>query len=267
MTSSPFSVPSVPRVRYFPFILCATGISRHVASKRTKRKKGNWCPMLIISPSILAADFTRLGEEVKKVENAGVPYLHLDVMDGVFVPNLSFGMPVIASLRAQSRTVFDVHLMITDPMRYVDGFIKAGADLLTIHYESCEDPAEVVRYIKSRGIKAAVAIKPATPAEVLFPMLHELDMALVMTVEPGFGGQKLIPETVEKIRILRTFANENGISIDIQADGGITAENLPMLTEAGVNVIVAGSAIFNAEDPSAVIAEMNRQANLHPFRG
>lgn len=222
--------------------------------------------MLIISPSILAADFTNLGEEVKKVENAGVPYLHLDVMDGLFVPNISFGMPIIASLRKQSRTVFDVHLMITDPMRYVDDFIKVGADLLTIHYESCENPAEVAKYIRERGIKAAVAIKPATPAEVLFPMLKDLDMALVMTVEPGFGGQKLIPETVEKIRILRNYANEHGLSVDIQADGGITAENLPLLTEAGANVIVAGSAIFKAENPKAVIDAMNQQAELHPFR-
>ncbi len=222
--------------------------------------------MLIISPSILAADFTRLGEEVKKVENAGVPYLHLDVMDGHFVPNMSFGMPLIASLRKQSEAVFDVHLMITDPARYVDDFIQAGADLITIHYESCENPAEVVRYIKSRGIKAAVAIKPATPAEVLFPMLKDLDMALVMTVEPGFGGQKLIPETVEKVRTLRKFANDNGLSVDIQVDGGITAENLPLVTEAGATVVVAGSAIFKSEDPKAVIEAMNQQAELHPFR-
>lgn len=221
--------------------------------------------MLIISPSILAADFSKLSEEIKKVENAGVPYLHLDVMDGHFVPNISFGMPVIASLRKQSRAVFDVHLMITDPVRYVDDFIAAGADLLTIHYESCENPAEVVRYIRSKGIKAAVAIKPATPAEVLFPLLPELDMALVMTVEPGFGGQKLIPETVEKVRILRNYVNQHGLRLDIQADGGINADNLPLVTEAGANVVVAGSAIFKAEDPRAVIEAMNQQAANHPF--
>ena len=222
--------------------------------------------MLIISPSILAADFSKLGEEIQKVENAGVSYLHLDVMDGHFVPNMSFGMPVIASLRKKSRSVFDVHLMITDPIRYVDEFIAAGADLLTIHYESCENPAEVARYIRSKGIRAAIAIKPATPAEVLFPLLSELDMVLVMTVEPGFGGQKLIPETVEKARILRSYANAHGITIDIQVDGGITAENLPMLTEAGANVVVAGSAIFNAKNPEAVIDAMNQQADAHPFR-
>ena len=222
--------------------------------------------MLIISPSLLAADFSKLGEEIKKVENAGVSYLHLDVMDGIFVPNISFGMPMISSLRKQSKLVFDVHLMITEPQRYVDDFIKAGADLLTIHYESCENPLKIVRYIREKGIKAAVAIKPATPAEVLFPLLPELDMVLVMTVEPGFGGQKLIPETVEKVRILRKYMLDHGLNVDIQVDGGITAENLPLVTEAGANVVVAGSAIFNPEDPAAVIDAMNRQAALHPFQ-
>ena len=222
--------------------------------------------MLIISPSLLAADFSKLGEEIKKVENAGVSYLHLDVMDGIFVPNISFGVPMISSLRKQSKLVFDVHLMITEPQRYVDDFIKAGADLLTIHYESCENPLKIVRYIREKGIKAAVAIKPATPAEVLFPLLPELDMVLVMTVEPGFGGQKLIPETVEKVRILRKYMLDHGLNVDIQVDGGITAENLPLVTEAGANVVVAGSAIFNPEDPAAVIDAMNRQAALHPFQ-
>ena len=221
--------------------------------------------MLIISPSVLAADFSKLGEEVKKVETAGVPYIHLDVMDGHFVPNISFGMPVIASLRKQSKAVFDVHLMITDPLRYVDDFIQAGADLITIHYESCKDPAQVVRYIRSKGIKAAVAIKPATPAEVLFPLLPELDMALMMTVEPGFGGQKLILDTVKKVHTLRSYVNKHGLKLDIQVDGGITADNLYLVTEAGANVIVAGSAIFKAKDPKAVIDAMNQQAELHPF--
>ena len=222
--------------------------------------------MLIISPSLLAADFSKLGEEIKKVENAGVSYLHLDVMDGIFVPNISFGMPMISSLRKQSKLVFDVHLMITEPQRYVDDFIKAGADLLTIHYESCENPLKTVRYIREKGIKAAVAIKPATPAEVLFPLLPELDMVLVMTVEPGFGGQKLIPETVEKVRILRKYVLDHGLNVDIQVDGGITAENLPLVTEAGANVVVAGSSIFIPEEPKAVIDAMNRQAALHPFQ-
>ncbi|MBE6546451.1 MAG: ribulose-phosphate 3-epimerase [Ruminococcaceae bacterium] len=222
--------------------------------------------MLIISPSVLAADFSKLGEELKKVKDAGAEYIHLDVMDGIFVPNISFGIPVIASLRKKATAFFDVHLMITDPIRYIDDFVKAGADLLTIHYESCSDPAAALRAIKAAGIKAAVAIKPATPAEDIFPLLAEVDMALVMTVEPGFGGQKLIPETIEKVRVLRSYAVANGLTLDIQVDGGITAENLPLLTEAGANVIVAGSAIFRADDPAAVIAEMNEQASKHPYQ-
>jgi ribulose-phosphate 3-epimerase len=156
--------------------------------------------------------------------------------------------------------------MITDPIRYVDDFVKAGADIITIHYESCDDPLSVVRYIHSKGVKSAVSIKPATPPELLFPMMSELDMLLVMTVEPGFGGQKLIPETVQKVKILRDYALANGIELDIEVDGGIGADNLGMLTEAGANVIVAGSAIFKAEDPSAVINAMRANAAEHPYR-
>ncbi len=220
--------------------------------------------MITISPSVLAADFSRLGEQIKRVEDAGAEYLHLDVMDGIFVPNISFGSCVIAALRKDSQMVFDVHLMITDPIRYIDDFIKAGADIITIHYESCEDPLSVARYIRSRGVKASVSIKPKTPSEVLFPMLNELDMVLVMTVEPGFGGQKLIPETVQKVRELRDYANANGINIDIEVDGGIGADNLTMLTDAGANVIVAGSSIFKAADPKKAIEDMRAAAkDLH----
>ena len=221
--------------------------------------------MLIISPSLLAADFTKLAEEVKKAEQAGASYLHLDVMDGVFVPNISFGIPVIESLRKISDLTFDVHLMIVDPIRYIDAFANAGADLITFHYESCDDPLAVIRAIKAKGLRAAISIKPATPAELLFPLLEELDMVLVMTVEPGFGGQKLIPETITKVRQLRTEANRRGLNLDIQVDGGINADNLPLLTEAGANVIVAGSAIFRAADPVAVVNAMKAQAEVHPF--
>ena len=216
--------------------------------------------MIIISPSVLAADFSKLSEEISKVERAGAEYLHLDVMDGIFVPNISFGGCVISALRPHSSMVFDVHLMITDPIRYIDDFIKAGADIITIHYESCDDPMSVVRYIKSKGVKASVSIKPKTPANVLFPMLSELDMALVMTVEPGFGGQKLIPETVSKVRELRDYANANGIKIDIEVDGGIGADNISMLTDAGANVIVAGSSIFRAADAKKAIDDMRLAA-------
>ena len=221
--------------------------------------------MLIISPSLLAADFTKLSEEIKKAERAGATYLHLDVMDGVFVPNISFGIPVIESLRKISSLTFDVHLMIVDPIRYIDAFAKAGADLITFHYESCDDPLAVIRAIKARGLRSAISIKPATPAELLFPLLDEVDMVLVMTVEPGFGGQKLIPETVGKVRELRTEASRRGLNLDIQVDGGINADNLPLLTEAGANVIVAGSAIFRAADPIAVVSAMKAQAEAHPF--
>lgn len=216
--------------------------------------------MIYISPSVLAADFSRLGEQVKKVEDAGAEYIHLDVMDGIFVPNISFGAPVIASLRPISNAVFDVHLMITDPIRYIDDFVAAGADIITVHYESCDDVLQVLRYIRSKGVRAAVSIKPKTPANVVFPFMNELDMILVMTVEPGFGGQKLIADTIPKIRELRKYAIDHGIGIDIEVDGGINAENLGILTSAGANVIVAGSAIFKAENPAQVIDQMKKTA-------
>ncbi len=212
--------------------------------------------MIIISPSVLAADFSKLGDEVNKVYEAGAEYIHLDVMDGIFVPNISFGPPVITSLRKVTKAFFDVHLMITKPERYIKDYVAAGADLITIHYESCDEPLEVVKLIKSYGVRAAVSVKPATPVDVLFPVLGELDMVLIMTVEPGFGGQKLIPETIEKVKRLRDYADTNGISIDIEVDGGVTTDNLPLLTAAGANVIVAGSAVFKAQNPVAVIESM-----------
>ena len=221
--------------------------------------------MIIISPSVLAADFTRLGEEVRKVQLAGAQYIHLDVMDGIFVPNISFGIPVIASLRKCSDIIFDVHLMITEPQRYVEDFANAGADIITIHYESCDDPESVIEQIKSLGCRAAISIKPATPASAILPLLDKLDMVLVMTVEPGFGGQKIIFEALDKVKEIRAYALQNGIDIDIQVDGGITPENLKYATAAGANVIVAGSAIFRAEDPADAIEQMIAVGEQYTF--
>ena len=224
--------------------------------------------MFIVSPSVLSADFANLGRDIEAVHKAGAAYIHLDVMDGMFVPNMSFGAPVIASIRKASDIVFDVHLMITKPERYIKDFVKAGSDIITIHYESCDDPHAVIRSIKSHGVRAAISLKPATPAEAIFPMMKDLDMVLVMTVEPGFGGQKMMPDMLQKVRAIRKYANEHGMAdLDIEVDGGITAENVHLMTEAGANVVVAGSAIFNAPDPAQVIADMKKEAELHPFAG
>jgi ribulose-phosphate 3-epimerase len=186
-------------------------------------------------------------------------------MDGIFVPNISFGPPVISSLKKVTDIVFDVHLMITKPERYIKDYVDAGADIITFHYESCEHPEEVIELIRSYGIRPSVSIKPATPPEEIFHLLDKVDMVLVMTVEPGFGGQSMIPETVEKVRVLREYANKNGIEIDIEVDGGITADNLKLLTSAGANVIVAGSAIFRAENPEKVIVDMISVGDKYPF--
>lgn len=214
-----------------------------------------------ISPSLLAADFTKLGSEVEKVDRAGAAMLHLDVMDGIFVPNISFGLPVIESLRRVTGMSFDVHLMISDPLRYIERFAAAGADIITFHYESQSDAAATVAEIKRCGKRASVAISPDTPADVLYPLLPQLDMVLVMTVHPGFGGQKLIPETLGKVRQLRERADELGLPLDIEVDGGITPENIGNVTAAGANVIVAGSSIFRAPDAAAAISALLAACN------
>ena len=203
-----------------------------------------------LAPSILAADFTRLGEQVRAVDEAGAQYIHLDVMDGAFVPSISFGMPVIKSLREITDKVFDVHMMVEEPGRYVEDMCRCGADLITVHAEACTHLDRVVNQIKEGGMRAGVAVNPATPLSVLDPILGELDMVLIMTVNPGFGGQRLIPYTLDKIRSLRRRIEEQGLSVDIEVDGGISPATVRPVLEAGANVFVAGSAVFG-QDPAA----------------
>lgn len=205
-----------------------------------------------ISPSLLAADFARLDRELDKIEKGGADWLHLDVMDGVFVPNISFGLSVIQSLRPVTGLTFDVHLMIKDPIRYVADFQKAGADYLTFHLESEGDPQKTIEAIHRAGMKAGMSIKPGTPAEALLPYLPELELVLVMSVEPGFGGQKFMPECLDKIAAVRAAAPD----IHISVDGGINGETGARCRKAGADVLVAGSYVFGAEDPAAAIAKL-----------
>lgn len=198
----------------------------------------------ILSPSILAADFARLGEQIKEADEAGAEYIHIDVMDGVFVPSISFGMPVIRTIRKVTNRVFDVHLMIVEPDRYLKEFKECGADSITFHLEATDDAEETINLIHSLGCRVGMSIKPKTPVEAVRKYLPKLDMLLVMTVEPGFGGQKYIPESTERIRRVREMADEMGLDLDIQVDGGITVDNAKVVLDAGANVIVAGSAVF-----------------------
>ncbi len=202
---------------------------------------------LILSPSILAADFSILGSQIKAVEESGTPYLHIDVMDGIFVPSISFGMPVISSIRKISDIIFDVHLMIVEPERYIEEFVTSGADIITFHLEATKEPKTVIRMIRGYGKKVGISIRPSTPVETIFPYMDQLDMVLVMAVEPGFGGQTYLPETTERIKQIRKYASAHKLPMDIQVDGGIAANNISTVLDAGANVIVAGSAIFEGD--------------------
>lgn len=203
--------------------------------------------MLILSPSILAADFTVLGEQMAKVEEGGCDYFHFDVMDGMFVPNISFGIPVLASVRKFTKKTLDVHLMVQDPGRYIDKFIDAGADIVTIHKEATDDAKAVIDAIHQRGKRAGLAIKPNTDIDELSAHFGDADMFLIMTVEPGFGGQKYMDICTDKIRELRSRLSAKGLDTDIQVDGGITRDNIRTVIDAGANVIVMGSSVFGGD--------------------
>ena len=199
--------------------------------------------MVKISPSLLSADFARLNEEIESIKASGAEMLHLDVMDGVFVPNISFGVPVISSIRKSSDMFFDTHLMIVEPEKYVEKFCDIGSDLVTFHLEASKVPEKCIELIKAKGKKAAISIKPATPAEAVFPYLESCDMILVMTVEPGFGGQSLILDCVEKVKKIKAEIVNRGLAVEIQVDGGVNSKNAGMLSEAGADILVAGSAV------------------------
>lgn len=203
--------------------------------------------MAVLSPSILAADFARLGEQVEKVDKAGAQYIHIDVMDGVFVPSISFGFPIIQSLRKVTDKFFDVHLMITGPERYVDQFAAAGADGLTIHIEACRCMVDTLLKIKAKGLRTGISLHPQTPIDTVYPYLDYVDQVLVMTVNTGFGGQKYLDSCTQKIKDVRAEIERRGLQVDVAVDGGVNKENVGMILDAGANVIVSGSAVFKGD--------------------
>ena len=214
--------------------------------------------MAIIAPSILAADFGNLAKDIEMVNNSQAEWFHLDVMDGVFVPNISYGMPIIDKINSLTDKVLDVHLMIVEPDRYISTFKKVGADILTVHYEACTHLHRTIQAIKAEGMKAGVALNPHTPVSVLEDVINDLDLVLIMSVNPGFGGQKFIENTYNKVSKLKQMITEAGADVIIEIDGGVGVQNASKLIEAGADALVAGSAVFNAENPTEYIAELKK---------
>lgn len=213
--------------------------------------------MNILAPSILAADIMKLGEEVRTIDKLGAEYVHIDVMDGIFVPSISYGIPIVKGVREVTDKVLDVHLMIEEPIRYVEDFVKAGADIITVHVEACKHLHRTVSCIKELGVKVGVSLNPSTSLSSLDYILNEVDMVLIMSVNPGFGGQSFIPSSIDKIKELRNRIKAKGLSVDIEVDGGINKDNVGEILKAGANVIVAGTSVFSGDI----------QSNINQFRG
>ena len=216
--------------------------------------------MTRVSPSILSADFSRLGEEIGRIERAGADWAHLDVMDGHFVPNISVGIPVLKSLKSYASVPLDVHLMISEPLKYIADFAKAGADIITFHVESDSDPVETIKAIREAGCKPSISVKPGTPAEAIFPYLELVDMVLIMTVEPGFGGQSFMADMMPKARAIRDEITKRGLDVMVEVDGGISEKNAALCAENGIDVLVSGSTIFGAPDATAMISQIRSEA-------